>query len=60
MPAEAVNSNQRPRVLIVGGGMGGIAAARALAQAPVASQGDYRDWGEIDRWAAGIAAELRP
>jgi NADH dehydrogenase len=35
VPAVALRSEQRPRVVIVGGGMGGIAAAHALARAPV-------------------------
>jgi NADH:ubiquinone reductase (H+-translocating) len=33
--AESLTRDQRPRVVIVGGGMGGIAAAHVLARAPV-------------------------
>jgi menaquinone-dependent protoporphyrinogen oxidase len=31
---------------------------KAAVHAADANDGDYRDWGEIDRWAAEIAAEL--
>ena len=30
-----MSDSQRPRVIIIGGGFGGLAAARALAKAPV-------------------------
>jgi menaquinone-dependent protoporphyrinogen oxidase len=32
---------------------------KAAVRAAHASDGDYRDWGDVDRWAAEIAAELR-
>lgn len=32
---------------------------KAAVRAAHATEGDYRDWDEIERWAAGIAAELR-
>lgn len=33
-------------------------AEKALVHALKAPEGDFRDWGEIDRWATGIAAHL--
>jgi menaquinone-dependent protoporphyrinogen oxidase len=35
-------------------------AERAIVAAVRAEEGDFRPWAEIDAWAAGIAAELRP
>ncbi len=32
---------------------------RAVVHAVRAPEGDFRDWAEIDRWAAGIAETLR-
>jgi menaquinone-dependent protoporphyrinogen oxidase len=32
---------------------------KAAVRAAHASEGDHRDWDEIERWAAGIAAQLR-
>lgn len=34
-------------------------AERAVVLAVRATEGDFRDWDQITRWAAGIAAELR-
>ena len=32
---------------------------KGAVRAAHASEGDYRDWDEIERWAVGIAAQLR-